>query len=92
MDKQAIIEASKSFLRGLYFSIVGAALSYLSIFLSGIIAEGNLGELSVVIGETSLPVGVVIAAGLAALVKLIDRYIHKSESESNGLAPSFLQR
>jgi hypothetical protein len=87
IDKKALIELLKSTGRAVYFGVLGV----LSTVLVALAADADLLSLVWTLGEISLPVGVWIAAGIAGLVKAIDRYIHKSGSDANGIAPKFLQ-
>lgn len=88
MDINALKETVKSFLRFLYFGVLGLIGTYLTSLLS----SADLQNTVISIGGTYLPVGVVNVAVIAGVIKLIDRYIHKSDSNLNGIAPSVLQR
>ena len=88
MDIKALKETVKSFLRFLYFGVLGLVGTYLTSLLS----SADLQNTVINIGGTYLPVGVVIVAVITGAIKLIDRYIHKSTLDLNGIAPSVLQR
>lgn len=88
MDTKALKETVLTFLRGMYFTVLGAVVT----FLVSLTADQSLLATKLTIGDLSLPVGVVIVGAIASIAKLIDRYIHKNENiNSNGIAPEFLQ-
>lgn len=88
MNKQALKETFKSFLRFVYFGLLGLV----GTGLTSLIASENLQNTVVNIGDVYLPVGVVIVAVLTGLVKLIDRYVYANKNiDRNGIAPEFLQ-
>lgn len=88
-DKDALIELGKSFLRAVWFGILGVLVTA----LFSLASSESLMNAVWCWGDLCLQVGVMLAAGVAGLAKLIDRYIHKSENtDLNGIAPSFLQR
>ena len=89
MDKYALKETAKSFLRFMYFGLLGLV----GTFLTGLVANADLQNTVVNIGGTYLPVGVAIVAVLTGLVKLIDKYVRTSDNNDlNGIAPEFLQK
>ena len=89
MNKKALIETLKSFLRFLYFGVLGLV----GTFITSMIASTDLQNTTVNVGDLYLPIGVVIVAGLTGLVKLIDRYVHTNKDiTGNGIAPELLQR
>lgn len=84
MDKKALKETLKSFLRGLYFSLLGT----LGTAIAGLATDKNLVDNFINVGNVYVPVGVGIAAALAGLAKLIDRYVHENENMTlNGITP-----
>lgn len=88
MDFKALKETLLTFLRGVYFTVLGILVS----FLVSLSADQSLLATKLSIGDWSLPVGVVIVGAIAGVAKLIDRYIHKNENiKYNGIAPEFLQ-
>lgn len=88
MSKQALKELVKSFLRFMYFGVLGL----IGTFLTSLLASTDLQNTVISIGGTYLPVGVVIVAVLTGVVKLIDKYVRASEhNDRNGIAPNFLQ-
>ena len=88
MNKQALKATFKSFLRFVYFGLLGLV----GTGLTSLIASENLQNTVVNIGDVYLPVGVVIVAVLTGLVKLIDRYVYANKNiDRNGIAPEFLQ-
>jgi len=90
MDKNAIKEMFKSFLRFMYFGLLGL----IGTFLTSLLATADLQNTVIKIGgDTFLPVGVVIVAVITGLVKLIDKYVRASDNNDlNGIAPEFLQK
>lgn len=87
MDIKALIETGKSFLRGLYFAIVGVV----GTSLASLATDESLVDNVVSINGVYLPVGVGIAAGIGFVAKLIDRYVHKNQNLSlNGITPTDL--
>lgn len=88
MKREALIETTKTFLRGVYFTVLGMV----GTFLVSLTANTDLINTVINIGGVFLPVGVVIVTALTALVKLIDRYVHSNQGiERNGIAPKVLQ-
>ncbi len=89
MDKKALIELGKSFARFLYFGILGL----ITTFLTGLLTSGELQNVYVHVGDLYINISFVILAVVTGIVKLIDKYIHEAKTiESNGIAPSFLQK
>jgi len=90
MDTKALFETLKSVLRGIYF----AGLGVVALILTVIATSPEIAHAIVLLpwlGEVN--VGVLIVGGVASVAKAIDRYRHKSENtDSNGIAPGFLQR
>lgn len=90
MSNYALVETLKTIGRGIYFGLLGVV----ALVLTVIIASPDVAAATItvpVLGFT-LNVGSLIVAGAAALAKIVDRYRHKSENtDSNGIAPSFLQ-
>lgn len=89
MSKNALKETFKSFLRFMYFGLLGL----IGTFLTSLLATTDLQNTVISIGDTYLPVGVVVVAVITGIVKLIDKYVRESENNDlNGIAPDFLQR
>ena len=87
MNKVALAETIKSFLRFLYFGVLGLV----STFLLSLAANESLLNSVINIGDIYIQTGVVYVAILTGIVKLIDRYIHKNENISlNGITPTDL--
>ena len=86
LDKKAIKETLKTFLRSVYFTLLGLV----GTFITSLATNADLQNRVVhVADDIYLPVGVVITAGLAGLAKLIDRYVHKNDNISlNGITPT----
>lgn len=89
MSNKALTETVKSVARAIYFGLLGVVALILTVVASSPeVAAANI----TVLGFT-VNVGALIVAGVAALAKIVDRYRHTSENtESKGIAPSFLQR
>jgi Na+-transporting NADH:ubiquinone oxidoreductase subunit NqrE len=88
MTREAIIETIKSFLRFMYFGVLGL----IGTFLTSLLANEDLINTVVNIGGVYLPVGAVIVAVITGVIKLIDRYVHTNKKyERNGIAPKVLQ-
>lgn len=84
MNIKALKETLKTFLRGLYFSLLGT----LGTSLYALSTDKNVIDNFINLGGVYVPVGVGIAGALAGLAKLIDRYVHKNENTSlNGITP-----
>ena len=89
MDKKALIETAKSFARFLWFGILGLVAT----FLTNLVASGQLDNIVVNFNGLALNASVLVLAVVTGIVKLIDKYVHESKStDSNGIAPSFLQK
>lgn len=89
MDRYALTETAKSFLRFIYFGLLGLV----GTFLTSLLASADLQNTVINVGDTYLPIGFVIVALLTGLVKLIDKYVRTSNNNDlNGIAPDFLQR
>lgn len=89
MDTHAVKELVKSFLRFLYFGLLGLV----GTFITSLAASQDLQNTVINIGDTYLPVGAVLFAALTGVVKMIDKYVRVSKgNDLNGIAPNFLQR
>ncbi len=84
----AVKETLKSFLRGLYFALLG----FIGTFITSLATNADLQNTVIHIADdVYLPVGVLIVGGLTALAKLIDRYVHTNENINlNGITPTDL--
>ena len=90
MNNYALKETAKTIARGIWFGLLGVVALVLTVVsTSPDVAQSTI---TVPIFDITLPAGALIVAGTAALAKVIDRYRHKSDSPSNGIAPTFLQR
>ena len=88
MNKKALTETLKSFLRFMYFGLLGLV----GTFITSLLASTDLQNTVISIGDTYLPVGVVVVAVLTGVVKLIDRYVYANKDMTrNRIAPNFLQ-
>lgn len=91
MDNLALKETLKTIARGVWFGLLGVVVLVLTVIASS--PEVAQATVTVPVFDIPLSVGGLIVAGVAALAKTIDRYIHKSDkTEANGIAPKFLQR
>lgn len=91
MKNAALLETIKSAGRALWFALLGVVVLVLTVVASS--PEVAAATITVPVLNITLSVGALIVAGVAALAKLIDRYIHKSNhTDLNGIAPSFLQK
>lgn len=89
MDKKALIELGKSFARFIWFGLLGLVAT----FLTNLVASGQLDNIVIDLNGFALNASVLVLAIITGIVKLIDKYVHESKTiESNGIAPSFLQR
>jgi hypothetical protein len=83
----ALKETLKSFLRGLYFAVLGVV----GTSIASLATDESLVNSVVNIGDVYVPVGVGIAAALGFLAKMIDRYIHTNDNiKLNGITPADL--
>lgn len=89
MDRTALIELAKSFGRFIYFGILGLVVTFLTMLIS----SGQLNDINVNVGGMTVNLSFIVLAAVTGVIKLIDRYRHVSENtDSNGLAPNFLQK
>lgn len=87
--RTALIETLKSIGRGLWFGVLGL----IAVALTALATSGAVSDITVVIAGVSINLSFVILAVVGFVAKTIDTYIHKNERiDSNGIAPSFLQR
>lgn len=92
-DKKAIIETLKSAGRFVWFGLLGVIVLALgTLVVSPQIATATIDF--VIYGQTiTISVGAIIVGVIGVLIKGIDTYIHNNKKiDSNGLAPSFLQK
>ena len=89
VQRTAIIETLKSIGRGLWFGILGLIV----VALTAITSSGDISNITITIAGLTVNLSVVIVAVVGFIAKTIDTYIHKNENiDSNGIAPSFLQK
>lgn len=86
----ALLETLKSAGRAVYFALLGVVVLVLTVITTS--PEVAQATVTVPILDIPLSVGGLIVAGTGFLAKAIDRYIHKSDNKSNGIAPHFLQK
>lgn len=87
--RKALIETLKSVGRGLWFGILGLIV----VALTAIASSGDISNVNVTVAGLTVNLSVVIVAVVGFIAKSIDTYIHKNPTiESNGIAPSFLQK
>ncbi len=91
MNNVALVETLKTVGRGLWFGLLGIIVLVLTVVAGS--PEIAAATVTVPALNITLSVGALIVAGVAALAKVIDRYVHKStNNDLNGIAPSFLQK
>ena len=91
MNNVALLETLKTVGRGLWFGLLGIIVLVLTVVAGS--PEIAAATVTVPVLNITLSVGALIVAGVAALAKVIDRYVHKStNNDLNGIAPSFLQK
>jgi len=91
MNNAALLETFKTIGRGIWFALLGIIVLVLTVVAGS--PEIAAATVTVPVLNITLSVGAMIVAGVAALAKVIDRYIHKSSStDLNGIAPTFLQK
>lgn len=86
----AAIETLKTIGRGIYFALLGIVALILTVIITS--PEIAQATITVPVLEFKVSVGTMIVAAAASLAKVVDRYRHKSDSGSNGIAPEFLQK
>lgn len=91
MNNTALKETVKTIARGIWFGLLGVVVLVLTVIASS--PEVAQATVMLPIFNITLSVGALIVAGVAGLAKVIDRYIHKSNTtELKGIAPAFLQK
>lgn len=89
VSKNGLVETGKSVLRALYFALLGVVV----LALTSVATSPDVAQATITVFGYTFNVGALVVAGVAALAKIIDRYIHTSENtDSKGIAPTFLQR
>ena len=89
MNKKALIELLKSAGRYVWFGLLGLV----GVALTALVASPEVITATVDIYGIKLPIGAIILAVVATIVKAIDRYKHLNKDiASNGIAPPFLQK
>lgn len=87
--KKAIIETLKSIGRGLWFGILGLVV----VALTALASSGSISDITIDISGMTINLAYILVAIIGFIAKAIDTYIHKNENiNSNGIAPSFLQK
>ena len=87
--KIALIETLKSIGRGLWFGVLGL----IAVALTALSTSGAVSDVTIVVAGVSINLSFVILAVVGFVAKTIDTYIHKNDKiQSNGIAPSFLQK
>ena len=85
----ALTEVGKSFLRFVYFGLLGL----IAAFLVSLGADADLATVTWTVAGFTVPVGVWIIAGAGYVAKAIDRFVRTNDNnDRNGIAPKFLQR
>lgn len=89
MNKKAIIETLKSSARYVWFGLLGVVV----VALTALLSAPEIVTATIDVGGFTVSVGVVIVAVVGSIIKALDVYIHKNKDiDSNGLAPTFLQK
>lgn len=87
--RKALVETVKSIARGLYFAILGL----IGVALTALATSGAITDVTVSVGSLKVNLAVVILAAIGFVAKTIDTYVNKNKNiDSNGIAPSFLQK
>lgn len=88
-QRKALIETLKSVGRGLWFGILGL----IAVALTALASSVDLSNVKVTVAGLTVNLSVLIIAVVGFIAKAIDTYIHKNPAlDSNGIAPSFLQK
>lgn len=88
-DVKARVETLKAIARGVWFAILGVVAAG----LVAVASSGAISDINVQVAGAEVNVTVVIIAVVGFIAKAIDTYVHKNENlNSNGIAPSFLQK
>ncbi len=91
MNNEALKETIKTVARGVWFGLLGIVVLVLTVVAGS--PEIAAATVTVPVLNITLSVGALIVGGVAALAKIIDRYVHKStNNDLNGIAPPFLQK
>lgn len=89
ISNTGLTETIKSVLRAVYFGLLGV----IALILTVVASSPDVAAASITVLGFTVNVGTLIVAGVAALAKIVDRYRHTSDNtDSKGIAPSFLQR
>lgn len=89
VKRKALIETLKSIGRGLWFGVLGLV----AVALTALATSGAVSDVTIVVAGVSINLSFVILAVVGFVAKTIDTYIHKNDKiNSNGIAPSFLQK
>lgn len=89
VKRKALIETLKSIGRGLWFGILGLVV----VALTALASSGAVNDISVTVGGLTVNLAVIVVAVVGFIAKTIDTYIHKNPNiDSNGIAPTFLQK
>ena len=89
VKRKALIETLKSVGRGLWFGVLGLIV----VALTALASSGAVADINVVVGGLTINLSIIIVAVVGFIAKVIDKYIHEDKTlDSNGIAPSFLQK
>lgn len=84
VDTKAVLEVGKSFVRFIYFGVLGLVV----VFLTSLASDGSLNNAHVVVAGQTLNVGFLIVAAVAGIAKGIDRYVHTNDKiNAKGITP-----
>lgn len=93
MNKKAIVELLKSAGRFLYFGILGLVAVALTGLVASLQANPELISAVIDVAGFKLSLGTIVVAVVGFLAKAIDLYVRKNKNiDSNGIAPTFLQK
>jgi len=88
-NKKALIELLKSTGRYVWFGLLGVIL----VALTALLGSPEIVSASITIQGFEISVGFIIVAVGGSIAKALDLYIHKNKNiDSNGIAPTFLQK
>lgn len=89
MNNKALFATLKSLGRGIWFGLLGLIV----VALTALATSGAVSNVTVQIAGVGINLAYVILAVVGFAAKTIDTYIHKNDNiNSNGIAPSFLQK
>ena len=89
VSTNGLTETAKSIGRAIYFGLLGV----LALILTVVASSPDVAAASIHVAGFDINVGTTIVAGVALLLKAVDRYRHTSDNtDSKGIAPKLLQQ